>query len=347
MIPWPICPLPREDESLISWFTRVGRQYGMSPSKLLAAVERRRVQPDIHHVEATLRRFDVINSVADLGQLPVWARVRLWRRPTHWELPEPPLGGVCPQCWVEDIDQQIEPYGRQRWQQAWYTICHVHREPLMRSSLVEQAMLRAASSSRQQRVALRAVVCRLGHSRVCGRFGREVIGALLGIQRAAEKALIAVAPDQTVWGPLLASEFLRVLADVTAWSLTHFESAKAWCAAEDLTDLERHSPAALLGRHLRGRSEHPNAPCTRDLKQITDPAVRRSALWLARALMSSRHVDAADRVGGCRPQVRQRNRLAGAAPTGLQWLADRSEGWPAGYRLARWINFRSNLTLNG
>jgi hypothetical protein len=142
-------------------------------------------------------------------------------------------------------------------------------------------------------------------------------------------------------------EFLQVLADVTTWSLTHFGPVKSWCAAEDLSDLERHSPAALLGRHLRGRTEHSNRPSTHDLKQIADPAVRRSALWLAHALMSSRHVDGADRVGGCRPQVRQRIRLTSAAPTGLHWLADRSEGWSSGYRLARWINLRATLTLNG
>ena len=78
-----------------------------------------------------------------------------------------------------------------------------------------------------------------------------------------------MAPDQTVWGPLLPIELLQVLADITTWSLTHFEPVKAWCAAEDLTDLERHSHAALLGRHLRGRPEYPNGRATRDLNQIT------------------------------------------------------------------------------
>jgi hypothetical protein len=92
MTAWPISPAPQRDESLIPWFTRVGRQYGLAPCELLDAVERTRAHP---------------------------------------------LALVCPQCWVDDIDGEREPYGRQGWQQVWYTVCELHGFPMVRSKLVQ------------------------------------------------------------------------------------------------------------------------------------------------------------------------------------------------------------------
>ena len=47
---WPLCPRPEIDESLPSWFERVGYEYAMSPALLLGAVEqttrtKRKVDP--------------------------------------------------------------------------------------------------------------------------------------------------------------------------------------------------------------------------------------------------------------------------------------------------------------
>jgi hypothetical protein len=39
---WPLCPRPQVDESLPSWFERVGYEYAMSPALLLGAVEQAR-----------------------------------------------------------------------------------------------------------------------------------------------------------------------------------------------------------------------------------------------------------------------------------------------------------------
>ena len=346
MTAWPISPPPQHDESLISWFTRVGRQYALAPCELLDAVERTRARRKLRTIEATLwrlRSHRITDTVADLAQLPTPPRKRLWRRPTQWELRAHPLALVCPQCWVHDIDGDTEPYGRQSWQQAWYTVCDLHRLPLVRSKLVQEALLRATAGSNYRLAGLRAALCRLQESSTCRtRYARQVAAALLEIQRAAQDSLLGVVPDPIIWGPLQPAQFLQVLADLTTWSLTHFEPVLAWSAAEELTDLERqHAGNALLGRQHRCLpGAYPKGPSTRDMKELVDPAVRRSALWLAHALMASRHADAADGVGGGRPQLRQRNRLSAAAPAGLQWLADRSQGWPAAYRGARWINLK-------
>lgn len=209
-------------------------------------------------------------------------------------------------------------------------------------------MLRATPGSNYGLVGLRAALCRLQESSTCRTwYARQVAAALLEIQSAAQDSLLGVVPDPTLWGPLQPAEFLQVLADITAWSLTHFEPVLAWSAAEDLTDLERRAGKALLGRQHRCLpGAYPNGRSTRDLNELIDPAVRRSAPWLAHALMASWHANAADRVGGSRPELRQRNRLSAAAPPGLQWLADRSQGWPAAYRGARWINLKALAALS-
>jgi len=343
---WPITPQPRRDESLMSWFTRVGRQYAVTPCELLDAVEHTRAKCGERTIEATLRRLryrPTTDRIAQLARLPVLARERLWRRPTLWELRKQPLRIVCPQCWLDDIDAQTEPYGRQCWQQAWCTICEVHSLPLVRSRLAQEALLRSTPSADRGLVELRVVMSRLRES-ACyfGQSARRIVDALLEIQCTARNASLGAAPEPAVWGTLQPDEFLRVLADVTTWALTHFEPVLAWSAAEDLTDIEHYAGNMLLGRFHRGLpGEYPAGRSTRAMNEVPDPSIRRSALWLAHALMANRHVDVVDRVGGDCPQVRQRLRLCSAAPAGLHWLAARSQGWPAVYRSATWINLEA------
>ena len=83
--------------------------------------------------------------------------------------------------------------------------------------------------------------------------------SLLEIQRVAQDSLLGVIPDPTLWGPLQPVQFLQVLADLTTWSLTHFEPVLAWSTEEDLADLERRPENSLLGRQHRclpGASRH-------------------------------------------------------------------------------------------
>jgi hypothetical protein len=93
----------------------------MAPGELMDAVEQTRATRDSRTLEATLRRlrrWTITDTVADLAQLPTLSRERLWRPPTLWELQAHPLAQVCAQCWMNDIDAGVEPYGRQCWRQA-------------------------------------------------------------------------------------------------------------------------------------------------------------------------------------------------------------------------------------
>jgi hypothetical protein len=47
-----------------------------------------------------------------------------------------------------------------------------------------------------------------------------------------------------------AEDFLRVLQDVTTWSLTHFEIVRSGCLAEELTPIEIADGFKLVGRHV-------------------------------------------------------------------------------------------------
>ena len=77
---WPFCPQPQCDESLRSWFERVGREYGMSETSLLHAVNASELVTTTH---AALPDFTGLNSpsLADrltrLGNLPPSARAHL------------------------------------------------------------------------------------------------------------------------------------------------------------------------------------------------------------------------------------------------------------------------------
>jgi hypothetical protein len=37
--PWPVCPRPQPDESLPSWFERIGAEYRMTPNALLSSFD--------------------------------------------------------------------------------------------------------------------------------------------------------------------------------------------------------------------------------------------------------------------------------------------------------------------
>jgi hypothetical protein len=115
-----------------------------------------------------------------------------------------------------------------------------------------------------------------------------MIYALIEIQKAAAFAVAGIRPRRRQWGTLSCQSFLQVLSDVTSWALTHFEPVRAWSAAEDLTPIERSEGLKLVGCQQRLMAGHyANKQTHRSLVDITDPAVRGSALWLAHALMSS------------------------------------------------------------
>jgi len=341
---WPVSPPPAEDESLHSWFERVGARYGLSPRRMLEAaikpMDRSPVSINSIAVGASLRADrSIAKRLVRLGGLSATTQARLWPSLTGWELKHHEFVAFCPRCCREDLSQDRIPYGRRLWQQAYCTVCTVHHLPLLLRPRVQVQRWTLQQIDKDVSAA---------YSNSYGHFKgpkREpwvhyyLIYALIEVQRAAAGAIGGIRPPRRQWGNISSRNFLKVLRDITIWGLDHFDCVPAWSVAEDLTPIERSEGQKLLGRHrrsicgsLRDRIDTPS------LTDISDPAVRGSALWPAHALMASYHQDASDRDTGVRPQARQSTRLIGLPSAARLSLSLSMRSWPTKYRQHRWID---------
>jgi hypothetical protein len=258
---------------------------------------------------------------------------------TGWDLPRQEFRAYCPRCCLDDLHRGETPYGRLVWQQAWYTVCRVHRIPLLLRRTTS-----AASWTRHQLQEDATLAAALGYQHAkqpqLERFYIQY--ALLELQAAIESALASVRPRRQQWGVVSAEHFLHVLEDVTTWSLTHFETVRSWSLAEDLTPIEIADGLKLLGRHRRMTpADYAGDRAARSLVDVEDPAVRGSALWFAHSVMASYHQDASDRQTAYRRTSRQEIKYAASPPAARAWLASRMRTWPERYRSKCWLNPQS------
>jgi len=134
---WPVCPRPQHNESVRSWFERIGYEYAMSPALLLSVVERDALGAQRLSKSASATRLLhplVADQLAILGQLS--QRAELWPPQSDWELNDLSFCCYCPYCCLNDLGSDRSPYGRQVWQQAWCTVCQPHGTALVLRSLV-------------------------------------------------------------------------------------------------------------------------------------------------------------------------------------------------------------------
>jgi TniQ len=258
---------------------------------------------------------------------------------TGWDLPRQEFRAYCPRCCLDDLHRGETPYGRLVWQQAWYTVCRVHRIPLLLRRTTS-----AGSWTRHQLQEDATLAAALGyqHAKQPQRERFYIQYALLELQAAIEGALASVRPRRRQWGVVSTEHFLHVLEDVTTWSLTHFETVRSWSLAEDLTPIEIADGLKLLGRHRRMTpADYAGDRAARSLVDVEDPAVRGSALWFAHSVMASYHQDASDRQTAYRRTSRQEIKYAASPPAARAWLASRMRTWPERYRSKCWLNPQS------
>jgi len=345
--PWPVCPRPQPDESLPSWFERVGAEYQMTPHALLSSFD----QSD-GPVAATAARLGrviadrlqaprVRGKIAALSRLPDTACNTLWpSSSTGWELTDGAFRSYCPHCCLGDLREQRTPYGRRAWQQSWCTLCLYHGMALVLRSPHHH---RADTQWLAQKLRADAQYLTPDRYRTL-KVAREsnlrcvILGSLVEIERAIGNALAGLSPNPLCWGPLTPTEFLCIVTDLTTWSLTHFEPVRAWSLAEDLSGAEEQEGYGLIGRRRRlSTADYPFGHSLRTLREVTEPKIRGSALWVAHALMSASHVGASDRDANSALQERQSSYLRRAAPAARAWLANQQRQWPAEYRHRWWI----------
>src|SRR5208282_1043979 len=221
------------------------------------------------------------------------------------------------------------------WQQAWYTVCRVHRIPLLPRRTAVNASWRR---HQLQQDSILAAALGYQHAKHPQRERFYIQYALLELQEAVHNALAGVRPRRRQWGVVSAETFLHVLEDVTSWSLSHFEAVRSWSLAEDLTPIEIADGYKLLGRNRRmTTAEYSGGRAARSLVDIEDPAVRGSALWFAHSVMASFHQDASDRQTAYRRTSRQELKYGASPSEAREWLASRIGTWPERYRKC-WLN---------
>jgi len=345
---WPICPRPQPDESLLSWFERVAHEYAMSPALLLNVVRDADTDPrTLSEASVTQYLYErpVADRLADLAQLTEAERASLWPALTEWELKAGTYAAYCPYCCKDDLSHHRTPYGRQSWQQSWYTVCHAHGIALVVRNLAHLPANRSFWSSVQLRSdAQYSHADRYRSYRVISEpaVKSNILACLVEIERSTAEALSGITPNLYLWGKLSAAQFLMVLGDLTTWSLTHFEPVRCWSAAEELTPTEMQEGQGLIGRTGRmSGSDCSNHQGARSLSDVANPKVRGAALWTAHALMATCHTAASDRRSGKTSQDRQHACLAHAAPASRRWLAHRQAHWPREYRLDHWIDIET------
>jgi hypothetical protein len=344
--PWPVCPRPQPDESLPSWFERVGAEYQMTPHALLSSFDLSdgsvaATAPKLARETAErLQAPRVRSQIAALSRLPDTACNTLWPSTTGLELIDGAFRSYCPHCCLGDLLEQRTPYGRRGWQQSWCTLCLYHG-----MALVLRNPHRRRASAEWSAQTLRDEVHYLAPDRYRTlKVAREsnlrcvILGSLVEIERSILNALAGLSPNLLWWGPLSPTEFLRIVTDLTTWSLTHFEPVRAWSLAEDLSAAEEQGGYGLIGRRRRlSAADYPSGRSPRTLQEVSEPKIRGSALWVAHALMSASHVGASDRDGNSSLQERQASYLRRAGPAARAWLAYQQRQWPAEYRRRWWI----------
>jgi hypothetical protein len=339
---WPLCPRPQTDESLPSWFERVGYEYAMSPALLLGAVEQRRAIKEKSLPASRLYEPAVADRLTTLANLSEAERSALWSSPSEWELNDRSFSTYCVHCCIADLAEGRSPYGRRVWQQAWCTVCKVHGTALTirnNTHLPNNRSCWSHAALKGQRELLAPNRYRDLKVRSQPAVRSTILGCLVEIERTAATAIAGTTPNPLLWGKLTAASFLTILEDVTTWSLTHFEPVRSWSVAEDFTPTEEQEGYGLIGRgHRMSASDYPPKRLTRSLRTITNPKVRGAALWTAHALLATCHAAASDRSSGATPQDRQAALLERSAPASRQWLAQRQAEWPPEYRRSRWID---------
>lgn len=347
--PLPVCPRPFPGEASGSWLWRVAREYGYSTARFMDAIGL-----DVSHPRTagqTLRATEV-QHLAYLARLPIEALAYMAAIPVEWRLVPLRDKPLCCQCWREDDRLFGQPVEYNAWLHAGRISCRRHgtwltstRETVgpgfvdpddrARNGIPEQTLDQMiASDARRRRYPPSSML-------TC------VEPILVSVEATVVRATGGLPPDEDDWGGLDADGFLQVVDDVTTWSLTSFEIFRAPCPA----DVFVAKSAPVLPSIFRPWAA-PAPPWTAastvvHLRDRIDPAARRSALWLAHALLANAHPAIRTTDGRTDRQARQRQVFRGQNPAGLAWLAAQMQQWPDVYRARNWVDVESLLVPPG
>jgi hypothetical protein len=152
----------------------------------------------------------------------------------------------------------------------------------------------------------------------------------------------------TLGGITLTSDsFDSIFRDLTTYCIENWDTRdyRRVCLVERQVMRLGGYVTRLFNRERKHRSPHRRRNENRGLIHVTDPAVRRLAIWLTLQVIACPAPPARLSVMrlGRSPQI---DFLGPWQHEGLAWLADRAENWPADCRARCWPQFRPLSAIN-
>jgi TniQ len=332
-VPLPLAPPPYRAEAINSWLTRVATPYSLKPRQLLRALHVKPFDgPTVTHPQSSLEVALDTHSRKQLARLARCDPSRLRRTDTSdplWMLANDSWVVFCPRCISRDIQSGAVAYERSLWRVATRTVCVTHRCCLR--------MAKRLPSAAEQCEWLIEPMTELELA---------VIHELIRFER-----LVAVArrgSTITLGGiTLTADSFVSIFRDLTTYCIENWDTRdyRRVCLVErQVMRLGGHM-TRLFSRERKQRTPHRRRNENQGLIHMTDPAVRRLAIWLTLQVIACPATPARLSLMrlGRSPQV---DFLGPWEHEGFAWLADRAKNWPADYRALCWPQFLPPGAIN-
>ena len=340
----PYCPRPRREEAAHSWLTRVAQEYGLNADSLLG-----HILPEHNAAFCLEGAFyaPYVDSLSKATRIPRRTLSKLQGAPLDWILQDRRYCNVCIRCIEMDALTGTKPFLRLEWRQAWKTNCSIHGIRLLRTTLnfIADGVHTVDGTRECQRLRSKSAVLEDTLDRAFAT-KLKVIAVIRAVERmetAIDRALGGHDPDNRIWGPLSASEFLIVVQDVTTWALSNFECFHARPEAENLPTGVRIVADfyfTMMPRHLPPFASESDV---RTLRKTAEPGLRAAALWWAEALLGKQ--ESYKMVETVHLPARQWRLLKRRPPTGLYWLLQQMSAWPRRYINKQWMDLGSILSL--
>ena len=235
----------------------------------------------------------------------------------------------CPRCILHDFQSGAVPYERSLWRLATRTVCLSHRCCLRIAKQLPATAEQCEWLIEPMTELELAVIDELiRFERLVGAARRRGIITLGGIT-------------------LTADSFVSIFRDLTTYCIENWDTHdyRRVCLVERQVMRLGGHVTRLFNRERKHRAPHRRRNENQGLIHVTDPAVRRLAIWLTLQVIACPA-----------PPARLSVMRLGRAPhvdflgpwehEGFAWLANRAQNWPADYRTRCWPQFFPPSAIN-
>lgn len=343
LIALPLCPPRWASEALGVWLHRICWIYEIDFADLLDQVR-------IRHRGTPRSGWTIGLSAANIGDLAHALHLKaeelslLLPDTPDWLIRSTKSTPICLACWIADYESGRPIRLRAAWLHAWRVFCPTHHLPL--ESIFEltgshyPTELTVARVVAERRDIVRGFrpVPGLG---IAGLLSAEVkvLNRIRALEVAIARAVQGIRPNSS-WGPISALEFLSVVDDICMVILNDFAKPGTIVNRGTLQTLPCRTIPLLTWKNLSlVRTHHVLRPRLLTLADIGDPAMRRTVLLHAAALLGNqlwRPLSNAYHSNLTTRWRRLHNRLRLLSAPAREWLSTRMQQWPTRYLTHFW-----------